>query len=334
MLAQCGANPSAGAADLSRLRQGQCLVAQCDPLSDPQASSKLAACGASIFALELIPRITRAQNVDVLSSMATIAGYKAVLLAANLLPQMFPMMMTAAGTLKPARVFVMGAGVAGLQAIATAKRLGAVVSAYDVRPEVKEQIESLGGKFVEIALAADAGKGGYAKEAGEEFLKQQREMLLKVVSESDVVITTAAVPGKQAPILLTEEMVRAMPAGSVVVDLAAERGGNCALTRPGETVHAGAVTIFGPVNVASEIPRHASQMYSNNVTNFLKSIVQDGRLRIDLADELVAGTLLTHEGKLVHPFARELAGLPPLLALVPSPAPVPAPIAAAATSAT
>ncbi|MEZ6056310.1 MAG: Re/Si-specific NAD(P)(+) transhydrogenase subunit alpha [Planctomycetaceae bacterium] len=325
MVRACGANLDAGAADVNRLRPGQCLVAQCDPLSDAKESAKLAVTKATIFALELVPRITRAQSMDVLSSMATIAGYKGVMLAANMLPQLFPMMMTAAGTLKPSRVFVMGAGVAGLQAIASAKRLGAVVSAYDVRPVVKEQVESLGGRFVEIALEAAEGSGGYAKEVGEEFLKKQREMLLKVVAESDVVITTAAVPGKKAPILLTEEMVRAMPAGSVVVDLAAERGGNCALTKPGETVEVQGVTILGPVNVASEIPRHASQMYSNNVTTFLKSIVKEGKLTIDHSDEVVAGTLLTESGELVHPFARELAGLPPL------PTPASAPTSASAT---
>lgn len=321
MVRACGANLETGEGDVNRLRSGQCLVAQCDPLSDAKASAKLAVTQATIFALELVPRITRAQSMDVLSSMATIAGYKGVMLAANILPQMFPMMMTAAGTLKPSRVFVMGAGVAGLQAIASAKRLGAIVSAYDVRPVVKEQVESLGGKFVVIELEAAEGSGGYAKEVGEEFLKKQREMLLKVVAESDVVITTAAVPGKKAPILLTEEMVRAMPAGSVVVDLAAERGGNCALTKPGETVVVQGVTILGPVNVASEIPRHASQMYSNNVTTFLKSIIKEGQLQINMADEVVAGTLLTYQGDLVHPFARELAGLPPR---TPAPAPEPA----------
>jgi NAD(P) transhydrogenase subunit alpha len=230
--------------------------------------------------------------------------------------------MTAAGTLAPARVFVIGAGVAGLQAIASAKRLGAIVQAYDVRPAVKEQVESLGGKFVEMELAAAEGQGGYAKEMDEDFYRRQRELMLKVVAESDVVITTAAVPGKKAPILVTEEMVRVMPPGSVLVDLAAERGGNCELTQPGETVKVGEVTILGPQNLPSDVPRHASQMYSNNVTTFLKSIVKDGRLVIDLTDEVVAGTLVTKGGEVQHPLVRELAGLP---ALAPEPPQMPPP---------
>jgi NAD(P) transhydrogenase subunit alpha len=306
------ANPENGEADFRRLRANQFLIAQCDPLSAPQSMQPLADTGAVVFSLELVPRITRAQSMDVLSSMATLAGYKAVLLAASELPQMFPMLMTAAGTLKPARVFVVGAGVAGLQAIATAKRLGAVVSAYDVRPAVKEQVESVGGRFVEMPLAAGEGQGGYAKEMGEEFYRKQRELMLGVVSQSDVVITTAAVPGKKAPILVTEEMVQAMPPGSVVVDLAAERGGNCAVTRAGETATIHGVKILGPVNLPSTIPNHASQMYSNNVLAFLKPLVKEGRLVLDLTDEVISGTLLTRGGKLVHPFVRELAGLGPL----------------------
>jgi H+-translocating NAD(P) transhydrogenase subunit alpha len=304
------ANPEVGQADLDQLRPGQVLIAQCDPLSDPQRMVQLAEKQALVFALELVPRITRAQAMDVLSSMATIAGYKAVLLAANALPQMFPMMMTAAGTLTPARVFVVGAGVAGLQAIASSRRMGAVVSAYDVRPAVKEQVQSLGAKFVALELEGAEGEGGYAREMGEEFYKKQREMMLKVVADSDVVITTAAIPGKQAPILLTEEMVQAMPAGSVVVDLAAERGGNCELTRPGETVQAHGVTILGPLNLPSDIPRHASQMFSNNVTTFLKSLIQEGKFVLNLTDEVVSGTLVTHQGRVVHPQVRQLAGLP------------------------
>ncbi len=307
------ANPDHGAADLGRLREKQFLIAQCDPLSEPQAMQGVADRGAVVFSLELVPRITRAQSMDVLSSMATIAGYKAVLIAAGELPQMFPMLMTAAGTLKPARVFVVGAGVAGLQAIATAKRLGAVVSAYDVRPAVKEQVESVGGRFVEMPLEAGEGQGGYAKAMDEEFYRKQRELMLGVVAQSEVVITTAAVPGKKAPILVTEEMVQAMPPGSVVVDLAAERGGNCALTRAGETVQSGGVTILGPVNLPSTVPNHASQMYSNNVIAFLKPLVKDGKLVLDLTDEVVAGSLLTRGGKVVHPFVRELAGLGPLV---------------------
>lgn len=304
------ANPSSGEADEKLLREGQCLIAQCDPLSDPQHIVQLAQTKSLIFALEMVPRITRAQSMDVLSSMATIAGYKAVLLAANESPQMFPMMMTAAGTLTPARVFILGAGVAGLQAIASARRLGAVVNAYDVRPVVKEQVESLGAKFIEMELKGAEGEGGYAKEMGEEFLAKQREMMLRVVADSDVVITTAAIPGKKAPILLTEEMVNAMPAGSIIVDLAAERGGNCELTKPGETVQVGGVTILGPLNIPSSIPRHASQMYSNNITNLLKLLIKEGKLVLDLSDEVIAGTLVTHQGRVVHPMVRKLAGLP------------------------
>jgi NAD(P) transhydrogenase subunit alpha len=307
--AACGEH---GAADVQRLREGQFLIAQCEPLTDPQAMAALADRRALVFSLELVPRITRAQSMDVLSSMATIAGYKGVLLAAAALPQMFPMMMTAAGTLKPARVLVMGAGVAGLQAIATARRLGAVVQAYDVRPAAKEQVESLGAKFVEMPLEGAEGAGGYAREMGEEFLRRQRELMLGVVSQSEVVFTTAAVPGKPAPRLVTEEMVQAMPPGSVIVDLASERGGNCELTRPGETVVAHGVTIMGPLNLASSVPNHASQMYSNNVVAFLKLLVKEGRMVLNLTDEVVAGTLLTRSGKLVHPFVRELAGLGPL----------------------
>lgn len=304
------ANPQHGAADLEQLRPGQLLIAQCDPLDNPAAFIPLAGRNAVIFALELVPRITRAQSMDVLSSMATISGYKAVLLAADHLPQMFPMMMTAAGTLAPARVFIVGAGVAGLQAIASAKRLGAVVSAYDVRPAVKEQVQSLGGRFVELDLQGAEGQGGYAREMGEEFIQQQRAMMLKVVAESDVVITTAAIPGKKSPILITEEMVRAMPAGSVIVDLAAERGGNCELTRAGETVSVHGVTILGPLNLPSDVPRHASQMYSNNVTTFLKLLIKQGKVTLNLSDEVLAGTLVTHQGQVVHPQIRKLAGLP------------------------
>lgn len=306
------ANPEAGKADLDQLRSGQLLIAQCDPLSDPQAMQQLAAKQASIFALELVPRITRAQSMDVLSSMATIAGYKAVLLAASHSPQMFPMMMTAAGTLTPARVFILGAGVAGLQAIATARRLGAVVSAYDVRPAVKEQVQSLGAKFIEMDLGTAEGKGGYAREMDEEFYRKQRELMLKVIAESDVVITTAAIPGKKAPILVTEEMVKAMPTGGVIVDLAAERGGNCELTTPGETITVDGVTILGPLNIPTDIPRHASQMYSNNITTFLKLLIKEGQLNLNRDDEIIAGTLVTHAGELVHPFCRQLAGLPEL----------------------
>ena len=312
MVRAATANPDKGASDIARLREGQLLIAQCDPLWDPPATVALAATKAVIFALELVPRITRAQSMDVLSSMATIAGYKAVLLAADHLPQMFPMNMTAAGTLKPARVFILGAGVAGLQAIATAKRLGAVVSAYDIRPEVKEQVQSLGGKFIEMELQQASGEGGYAKEMGEDFYRKQRELMLKVVAESDVVITTAAIPGKKSPILVTEDMVKVMPPGSVLIDLGADRGGNCEVTESGATVQKHGVTIIGPCNIASTIPRHASQMYSNNVTTLLGLLVKGGKVTLDMTDEVVAGTLVTNRGKVTHPMVRKLAGLPPL----------------------
>ena len=291
--------------------RGHVLVGLLDPLGAPAGIQRLAATGATAFALELIPRITRAQAMDVLSSSATITGYKAVLLAASTLPQLFPMLMTAGGTLAPARVLVIGAGVAGLQAIATAKRLGAVVQAYDVRHAVKEQVESLGAKFVELPIeAGDAqDKGGYAKVMDESFYRRQRETMLKVVAASEVVITTAAVPGKKAPILLTAEMVDAMPPGAVIVDVAAEQGGNCELTRPGETVQRGAVTILGPLNLPSTVPHHASQMHGRNVASFLALIVSGGAIKIDLEDEIVRETLVTRDGEVVHPRVREALGL-------------------------
>lgn len=303
------ANPD-NASDLERLRDDQTMVAQADPLSDPTQMNSWAATGGRLFALELVPRITRAQSMDVLSSMASLAGYKAVLLGAAALPKQFPMMMTAAGTVKPARVFVLGAGVAGLQAIATAKRLGALVSATDVRPAVKEQVESLGGRFVDTTTVSGEGKGGYAKALDEDAKRAQRELVKAVLKESDVVITTAAVPGKKAPTLLTAEMVEVMPAGSVIVDLAAERGGNCELTKPDEEVVSGGVRIIGPANIPSTLARDASLMYSNNLTTFLKEFVSDGKLSIELENEVVAGTLVYQGGELVHNFVRELAGLP------------------------
>lgn len=297
-----GSNLTAGQADLDALQSKHTVIAMQDPLSEPQAMQKLAEKGCNVFSMEMIPRITRAQSMDVLSSMATIAGYKAVLLAANHLPKMFPMMMTAAGTVAPAKVFVVGAGVAGLQAIASSKRLGAVVHAYDVRPAVKEQVESLGGKFVELDLQTESSetKGGYAKEMGEDFYKKQREMMLKVVAESDVVITTAAIPGKKSPILVTKEMVEGMQPGSVIIDLAAERGGNCELTQSGETINSNGVTIIGPLNIPSAIPYHASQMYSNNVMKFLLNMVKDGNLNLNLEDEIIKETLIAKEGKVVN----------------------------------
>ena len=302
-----GANPGAGLADVEHYHTGQVIIGSADPLGNPDSARQIAASGASLFALELIPRITRGQAMDVLSSMATVTGYKAVLLAASYCARMFPMFMTAAGTVSPARVFVIGAGVAGLQAIATARRLGAVVKGYDVRPAVKEQVESLGAKFVEMELETGEGSGGYAKEMGEEFYRRQRELMAKVVAESDVVITTAAIPGKKSPVLVTAEMVTKMAAGSVIVDLAAERGGNCELTKADSIVNIHNVTILGPTNLPATAPYHASQMFSKNATNFLKLIVdKSGALNINMEDEIVRETLVTKGGEVVHPRINEL----------------------------
>ena len=303
----------AGDADLRLTRPGQTLIAFLDPLGEPAIARALAARGVTALSMELMPRITRAQSMDALSSMATIAGYKGVLLAANQLPRMFPMLMTAAGTVSPARVFIVGAGVAGLQAISAARRLGAKVEAYDVRPAVKEQVQSLGARFVELPLeSADAeDKGGYAKAQDEAFYRRQREMMIKVVAGSDVVITTALIPGKRAPILVTTEMVEAMQPGSVVVDLAAERGGNCELTRPDEVVHHNGVTIIGPSNPAAMIPYHASQMYSKNIITFLlhllgKDGAKESTLVLNPEDEITRETLLTSGGAVVHARIKEL----------------------------
>ena len=303
-----GANPEAGRADLAQLGERQVVVGFCDPLGNAQAAKELAATGVTVMALELMPRITRAQSMDVLSSMATIAGYKAVLLAADHLPKMFPMMMTAAGTITAAKVFVIGAGVAGLQAISMARRLGAVVHGYDVRPAVREQVESLGAKFVEMELeAADAeGKGGYAKAMDEDFYRQQRELMARVVAENDVCITTAAIPGRPSPRLITADAVRGMHSGSVVVDLAAERGGNCELTKADETVVEEGVTILGPTNLPAEVPYHASQMYAKNLTNFLIHLTKEGQLRLDREDEITRETLVVHEGQVVADAVRKI----------------------------
>jgi NAD(P) transhydrogenase subunit alpha len=305
-----GANPEAGRSDIPLLRPGQTLIGFGEPLTALQECSDLASAGVSLLALELIPRITRAQSMDALSSMATIAGYRAVLMGASQLPKMFPMLMTAAGTVTPAKVFVLGAGVAGLQAIATARRLGAVVCAYDVRPAVKEQVESVGAKFVMLDVDAKSSedKGGYAKAMDEEFYRRQRELLTEVLREQDVVITTAAVPGRKSPILITAEMASAMPQGSVIVDIAAERGGNCELTRPGETVIHNQVTILGPLNVPSMIPNHASQMLSANITAVAKLLLREGNISLNLEDEIIRESLVTHEGKVVHPRVAELLG--------------------------
>jgi NAD(P) transhydrogenase subunit alpha len=300
-----GANLDAGRADLAAYHQGQTVVGFAEPLTEAAAARELADRGVNLFAMELIPRITRAQSMDALSSMASIAGYKAVLLAADTLPKMFPMMMTAAGTIAPAKVFIIGAGVAGLQAIATAKRLGSVVQAYDVRAAVKEQVQSLGAKFVEMELGTAEGTGGYAKAMDEEFYRRQREMMGRVVAEVDVVITTAAVPGRKSPILVTGEMVRNMRPGSVVIDLAAERGGNCDLTRPGETVQVGETRVIGPLNLPSTVPFHASQMYAKNVTTLLLHIVKDGAVQLTSDDEIIRETLVTRDGQIVHPKVQE-----------------------------
>ena len=302
------ANSPVRNADLELLRPGQVVLGLLDPLANPESVRELAATGVTAFALELLPRVSRAQSMDVLSSMATVAGYKAVLLAAGLLEKMFPMMITAAGTITPARVFVIGAGVAGLQAIATARRLGAIVQAYDVRPAVKEQVESLGAKFVELGLETEEAEtaGGYAKAMDENFYRRQREMMTRLLAESDVVITTAAVPGKTAPILITHEMVEGMRSGSVIVDLAAETGGNCELTRPGETVEVNGVSIMGPVNLPSTIPHHASQMYARNIAAFLPLLVRDGKLHLNFDDQIIRETLVAHNRIVINPRVREL----------------------------
>jgi len=321
-----GANPKAGRSDLELMRRDQVLVGMFDPLSAPPHAKTLAERGVIAFSMELMPRITRAQSMDVLSSQATISGYKAVLLAATHAPRMFPMMMTAAGTITAAQAFVIGAGVAGLQAIATSRRLGAVVRAYDVRPAVKEQIASLGAKFVEMPLETKGAedKGGYAKEMGEDFVRRQRELMTRVVAECHVVITTALIPGKKAPVLITADMVRGMMPGSVIVDLAAERGGNCELTKADETVCVNGVTILGPSNLPATVPFHASQMYARNLTTFLREICnKEGAFTLDPNNEVHRDTLLTRGGEVVQARVRELPGLNPLPSEAPaSPPPV------------
>jgi H+-translocating NAD(P) transhydrogenase subunit alpha len=297
--------------EIDRLKEGAILIGFLQPYTNAADIQKMAARRVTAFAMELMPRITRAQAMDTLSAMSTVAGYKAVLLAASRLPKFFPLLMTAAGTLTPARVFVVGAGVAGLQAIGTAKRLGAVVEAYDTRPVVKEQVESLGAKFVELGLETkDAQeKTGYAKAQSEEFYARQRQMMLKYVAAADVVIPTALVPGQRAPILITEEMVKGMRPGSVIVDLAAEQGGNCALTEPGQEVVKHGVVLIGPINVPSTVPFHASQMYARTVTNYLLHLVKEGKIHLDLNDELTRGPLATHQGEILHEAVKKaLAG--------------------------
>ena len=301
-------DPNAG---YTQKLKNKILIGLLDPFNNPEVVKSLASNGVQAFAMELIPRITRAQSMDVLSSQANIAGYKAALIAADSLPKMFPMMMTSAGTATPARVFIIGAGVAGLQAIATCNRLGAIVSSYDIRPAVKEQVQSLGAKFVEFDL--DTGesedKGGYAKEMDDAFYKKQQQMMRDVIAEHDVVITTAAIPGKKAPILVTSDMVSAMKHGSVIVDLAAESGGNCEVTKPGETIDVGGVTVIGPKNVPSMVPFHASQMYSKNLANFLGLMVdKEGKFEINKEDEVISGALVTDGGAVVHETVKQAIG--------------------------
>jgi NAD(P) transhydrogenase subunit alpha len=290
------------AEEIRGIKEGATLIGFLQPYTNTADIQALAARRVTAFSMELMPRITRAQPMDALSAMSTVSGYKAVLLAASRLAKFFPLLMTAAGTVTPAHVFVLGAGVAGLQAIGTAKRLGAVVEAYDTRPVVKEQVESLGAKFVELGLETkDAqDKSGYAKAQSEEFYDKQRQMMLKYVAAADVVIPTALVPGKRAPVLITEEMVRGMRPGSVIVDLAAEQGGNCVLTEPGQEVVKHGVTIIGPINLPSTVPFHASQMYARTVTNYLTHLLKEGKIQLDLNDELTRGALVTHQGEIVH----------------------------------
>jgi proton-translocating NAD(P)+ transhydrogenase subunit alpha len=311
-----GANDKTGQADLPMLRSGQILVGFLRPLGSLQILQELAATGVSSFAVELMPRTTRAQSMDALSSMATMSGYKAVILAADTLPRIFPMLTTAAGTITPGRVLIIGVGVAGLQAIATARRLGAVTSAYDMRPAAKEQVLSLGGRFVELPIEAKDAQDarGYGTAQGEEFYRKQRELLGDAVAANDVVVTAAVIPGKKAPVLVTKEMVARMLPGSVIVDLAAERGGNCELTRAGETVVAHGVTIIGETNLASTVPYHASQMYARNLSAFLLNLVKDGKFQSNEADEIHRETLLTRNGEIVNARVREFLGLPALAA--------------------
>jgi H+-translocating NAD(P) transhydrogenase subunit alpha len=309
-----GSNDKTGKADLPLFRNGQILIGFLRPLGSIETIREIASKGVTSFSVELMPRTTRAQSMDVLSSMGTICGYKAVVLAADTSPRIFPMLTTAAGTITPCRVFVIGAGVAGLQAIATARRLGAVASAYDLRPAAKEQVQSLGGRFVELPIEAKDAEDarGYARAQDETFYKRQRELLGKVVAESDVVISAAVIPGKKPPILVTKEMVASMAPGSVIVDLAGERGGNCELTRPGEIVVEHEVTIIGWFNLASTVPYHASQMYARNVTAFLLHLVKDGKLQLNTDDEIIRETMLTRGGDVVNARVREFFSLPAL----------------------
>jgi H+-translocating NAD(P) transhydrogenase subunit alpha len=309
-----GANDINGQLDVPLYRQNQILVGFLRPFGSLEVLQQIAQAGVTSFSVELMPRTTRAQSMDALSSMATVAGYKSVLVTADIHPRIFPMLTTAAGTVTPARAFVIGCGVAGLQAIATARRLGAVVSAYDLRPAAKEQVQSLGGRFVELPIEAKDAQDarGYATAQDEDFYRRQRELLGKVVQESDVVIATAVIPGKKAPILVTEDMVKGMAPGSVVLDLAAERGGNCDITEAGKTVVKHGVTIIGPINLASTVPYHASMMYARNITAFLTHLIKEQKLNLNLADEIVRETLLTSGGEIAQARVREFLKLPAL----------------------
>ena len=298
------------AAEVELVKKGAVLISFLQPATQGDIVRALANRGVTAFSLGLVPRISRAQSMDALSSQASVAGYEAVLMAAGRLGKFFPMMMTAAGTVAPARVLVMGAGVAGLQAIATARRLGAVVSAYDVRPAVKEEVQSLGATFIELPLETQEGEGGYAKEQSEEFLRKQRELIGEHVAGSDVVITTAAVPGRRAPLLVTGEMVKGMRPGSVIIDLAAETGGNVELTKAGQDVDVDGVTIIGTRNVPSTMPLHASQLYARNVANLLLHLVKDGAIVIDFEDEITKGCCVTYGGEIVNERARQMVGAP------------------------
>lgn len=299
---------------LAGLRTGQICIGMLDPLSHADRFIELAERGVTSVALELVPRISRAQSMDALSSIATLAGYKAILLAASKAPRIFPMMMTAAGTLNPSRVFIMGAGVAGLQAAATAKRLGAVVEAYDVRSAARDQILSVGARPIELDLdtSTSEGQGGYASKQDDDFLKRQREQMADVLAQQDVVVTTASIPGAKAPVLITETMVKGMKTGAVIVDLAAERGGNCELSRPGETVTAFGVTIIGPSNIVATLPHHASQMYGRNIESLLLHILDDqGKLNLDFDDEILDETVVTHNGSVRASRIREHLAMTP-----------------------
>ncbi len=309
-----GSNDITGKDDVPLFRRDQILVGFLRPFGLPEVVAEIAGAGVTAFAVELMPRTTRAQSMDALSSMGTVSGYKAVLVAADSHPRIFPMLTTAAGTVTPARAFIIGCGVAGLQAIATARRLGAVVSAYDLRPAAKEQVQSLGGRFVELPIEAKDAQDarGYARAQDEDFYRRQRELLGKVVQESDVVITAAVIPGKKSPVLVTEEMVKGMALGSVILDLAAERGGNCEITESGKTVVKHGVTIIGAVNLASGVPYHASMMYARNLTAFLTHLIKDQKLNLNLEDEIVRETLLTRGGQIVSARAREFFKLPGL----------------------